>query len=59
MSLEEELRWYLSTSYRRKQLMLLERMAARPTLSQRRAVRPRKGVLSRLWSWLKEAAKNA
>ena len=43
---------YLAGIYRRHQLDRLEAMAARPTLSQRRAVRPRLGVLRRIASWL-------
>lgn len=59
MNLEEELRWYLSNRQRRRELVRLELMAARPTLSQRRAVRPRVGIIKRLLKLVKEVLSRA
>lgn len=43
---------YIGNIYRRRRLARLEAMASMPTLAYRRLVRPRKGALRRVWSWL-------
>lgn len=48
MLIEEEIRHYLANATRRRQLVRLELMAARPSLAQRRSVRPRLGLIRRL-----------
>lgn len=48
MAIDEEIRAYLAGLMRRNRLAQLEHMAARPTLAQRRAARPRLGIVRRL-----------
>lgn len=55
MTIDEELKWYI-LRYRLRRLAEMERLAGRPPLTVRRNLRPRVGLLARLWRWVRRHA---